>query len=825
MRASLRALRRALQCGSHLQLDRIATCLQQRSYPRFYNSAATASPIFLNIPETQITTLSNGFRIATEDSQLPTTTVGVWIDAGSRFENDKNNGVAHFLEHMAFKGTMKRSQSALELEVENMGAHLNAYTSREQTVYYAKCFSQDLDHAVEILADILRNSQLRSVEIERERGVILREMQEVEQNLQEVVFDHLHAGAFRGTSLARTILGPVENIKSLQREDLVKYINEHYRGPHMVLAAAGGVDHQKLVDLGKQYFGDLGGVDENFVAESGKFVASYQDMRDERMSMVFGALAVEGASWTHPHNIPLMVANTLIGQWDRTNAIGINAPSRLAQSLGLNARVQSFQAFNTCYKDTGLVGVYFVCEQSGARAVVDSITQQWIDLCDNITEEEVERGKRSLLTNMSLMLDGSTPICEDIGRISLAPEMFSRTARSSFVIFFRFVPICKLPYMGYLLNGPVTAVLVVFGVIFNLCTMYFLMVPRWTFGTDTNSRMKSTRSKKSFLLVKRSSSTSRPLINTYLLWLAFSDTTLLISAALLYCIPAFFISLGNYARFFPSYYMLSNASLTASVWLMCVLMFERYRAFCRPLDSHLKPQRIHRTLSLVSLLALIFSLPRLFELSVYELDGEYHVNQTLLVETRAYMVGYRIIGGMLFYSLFPYVVLSIISARICLAIHAANKQRQNFVATRSVTHFRSTDCELVLITVMAKFLISRLMPTALDLAEHIISSSKFLVSTTATFFVDISNLIVVVSSATNFFIYFTLSRAFRRTVFNSLPKLNFRYTIFRRRKRHFTVPHHAVKAMSITQPVINEISRSIVTTVDGRLLSTIEVRI
>ncbi|VDO14015.1 unnamed protein product [Brugia timori] len=114
--------------------------------PRFYNSTASASPVYLNIPETRVTSLSNGFRIATEDSQLLTTTVGVWIDAGSRFENDKNNGVAHFLEHMAFKGTMKRSQSALELEVENMGAHLNAYTSREQTVYYAKCFSQDVDH-------------------------------------------------------------------------------------------------------------------------------------------------------------------------------------------------------------------------------------------------------------------------------------------------------------------------------------------------------------------------------------------------------------------------------------------------------------------------------------------------------------------------------------------------------------------------------------------------------------------------------------------------------------------------------------------------------
>ncbi|VDK72780.1 unnamed protein product [Onchocerca ochengi] len=375
--------------------------------------------------------------------------------------------------------------------------------------------------------------------------------------------------------------------------------------------------------------------------------------------------------------------------------------------------------------------------------------------------------------------------------------------------------------MGYLLNGPVTAVLVIFGIVFNLCTVYFLMVPHKTLGACADSRRKTMRIKKNSS-IKRSFNTSRPLINTYLLWLAFSDTALLISAALLYCIPTFFISLGNYARFFPSYYLFSNASLTASVWLMCVLMFERYRAFCRPLDSYTKPQKVHRTLSLVSLLALLFSLPRLFELSVYELDGEYHVNQTLLVEIHAYMIGYRIIGGMLFNSLFPYIILFIISARICLTIHAANKRRQNFVATRSVTHFKSTDCELVIITIMAKFLISRLMPTALDLAEHIVSSSKFLVSTTATFFVDVSNLIVVISSATNFFIYFTLSRAFRRTVFNSLPKLNFQYAIFQERKRHFILRHLAVNAISMPQPMLNEVNRSTVSRLDECLLSTDE---
>jgi predicted Zn-dependent peptidase len=133
-------------------------CCRQRSFGRHFHgysrcnaAAQQASPrpsrqstATVNIPETKITRLANGLRVASENSGIATATVGLWIDAGSRFENDRNNGVAHFLEHMAFKGTKSRSQTELELEVENMGAHLNAYTSREQTVYYAKCMAKDL---------------------------------------------------------------------------------------------------------------------------------------------------------------------------------------------------------------------------------------------------------------------------------------------------------------------------------------------------------------------------------------------------------------------------------------------------------------------------------------------------------------------------------------------------------------------------------------------------------------------------------------------------------------------------------------------------------
>ena len=150
---------------------------------------------------TEVSTLSNGLTVATEaQPHAQTATVGVWIDAGSRAETDKTNGTAHFLEHMAFKGTNRRSQRFLELEVENLGAHLNAYTSREQTVYYAKSFRKDVPVAVDIVSDILQNSKLENSAIERERDVILREQQEVDKQLEEVVFDHLHAVAFQSGS-------------------------------------------------------------------------------------------------------------------------------------------------------------------------------------------------------------------------------------------------------------------------------------------------------------------------------------------------------------------------------------------------------------------------------------------------------------------------------------------------------------------------------------------------------------------------------------------------------------------------------------------------
>nr|AMW91809.1 mitochondrial-processing peptidase subunit beta-like protein [Dermanyssus gallinae] len=381
----------------------------------------TFSQTLFNMPETRVTTLANGVRVASEDNGAPTATVGIWIDAGSRYETEKNNGVAHFLEHMAFKGTGKRTQTQLELEVENAGMHLNAYTSREQTVYYAKCLRKDLANAVDIVADITQNPKLGEQEIERERGVILREMEEVEGNLQEVVFDHLHAVAYQGTPLGLTILGPTKNIKSLQRQDLKDYIDTHYTGSRIVLACAGGVDHDELVKLAEQHFGKVGtGFDQQIIIPSPcRYTGSEVRVRDDDMPFAHVAIAIEGAGWTNPDNIPLMVANTMIGSWDRSHGGGANASSRLAAVAATDEHrtMHSFQSFNTCYKDTGLWGVYFVANgDEHLDDCMSAVQNEWMRICTECVEADVTRAKNLLKTNLLLQLDGTTPLCEDIGR-------------------------------------------------------------------------------------------------------------------------------------------------------------------------------------------------------------------------------------------------------------------------------------------------------------------------------------------------------------------------------------------------------------------------
>ena len=356
----------------------------------------------------RITTLSNGFRIVTEAMPgLLSASAGGWVTAGGRHERAEQNGIAHFLEHMAFKGTKKRSALKIAEEIEDVGGYINAYTSREMTAYYARVLSPDVALALDVIADIVLNPVFDKKEIETERHVILQEIGQALDTPDDIIFDWLQEASYPDQPFGRTILGPSERVAGFGRADLTGFVAEHYGPDQMILAAAGGVDHDSIVAQATELFGHLKPVGEPRVQQARFAGGERREVKD--LEQVHFALAFEAPGYRDADVYAAQVYAT---------AMGGGMSSRLFQKIREERGLcYSIFAQSGAYEDTGQITVYAGTSAEEIGDLVGLTLDELKRAADDMSEAEVNRARVQLKAGMLMGLESPSSRAERNARL------------------------------------------------------------------------------------------------------------------------------------------------------------------------------------------------------------------------------------------------------------------------------------------------------------------------------------------------------------------------------------------------------------------------
>lgn len=356
---------------------------------------------------TELTTLANGFRIVTEHMPgLESASIGIWVTAGGRHERIEQNGIAHFLEHMAFKGTTTRSPLEIAEVLEDVGGYLNAYTSREVTAYYARVLRQDVALAFDVISDILLNPVFDAREIEVERGVILQEIGQALDTPDDVIFDWLQEAAFPEQAMGRTILGPAERVSGFDRADLAGFVNEHYGPDRMILAAAGAVDHDALVRLAEARFGHLE-KRPRLPLEPAGFVGG-QKRELKQLEQVHFTLGLEGPDYRDDAIYTAQIY---------ANAIGGGMSSRLFQEVREKRGLcYSIYAQAGAYSDSGMLTIYAGTSGEEIAPLMGLTADEMRRAADDMGQAEVERARAQMKAGLLMGLESASSRAERMAR-------------------------------------------------------------------------------------------------------------------------------------------------------------------------------------------------------------------------------------------------------------------------------------------------------------------------------------------------------------------------------------------------------------------------
>jgi len=356
----------------------------------------------------RLTTLPNGFRIVTEAMPgLKSASVGIWITAGGRHERAEQNGIAHFLEHMAFKGTEKRSSLRIAEEIEDVGGYINAYTSREMTAFYARVLEDDVALALDVIGDIVLNPVFDPREIETERHVILQEIGQALDTPDDIVFDWLQEACYPDQPFGRTILGPAERVSAFSRDDLTAFVAEHYSPDRMILSAAGAVDHDAIVAQAEALFGDRKPVGGGLI-QPAQFKGA-ERRETKALEQVHFALAFDAPGYRSPD---VYIAQIY------AMALGGGMSSRLFQKVREERGLcYTIFAQSGAYEDAGQITIYAGTSEAEIGDLIAITLEELKRASGDMAEAEVARARVQLKAGLLMGLESPSSRAERLARL------------------------------------------------------------------------------------------------------------------------------------------------------------------------------------------------------------------------------------------------------------------------------------------------------------------------------------------------------------------------------------------------------------------------
>jgi predicted Zn-dependent peptidase len=360
------------------------------------------------------TVLDNGIRVVSHE--MPdnrSVSLGIWVENGSRHESAEENGISHFIEHLLFKGTERRSAAQIAEEMDAVGGIINAFTSKENTCYYAKVLDENLPLAIDLLTDIFLHSSFDAGEIERERSVILQEISQSEDTPDDYVHDLFNLDFFQNQPIGRPICGRQETVTGFSRDDIVKFFKARYRPEKVIVSAAGNLRHGAIVEAMAARLGSIGQVSLKSATEIGADIlpttASGIYPHPKPLEQVHLCLGMTGIHQTHPKRYVGYVLNTLLGG---------GMSSRLFQEIReKRGKAYSVYSFSSSYKDVGYVGVYAGTSLESTEEVVELITQELKKLAaGEMSSAELERTQGQLVGSTMLGLESTDSWMSHIAR-------------------------------------------------------------------------------------------------------------------------------------------------------------------------------------------------------------------------------------------------------------------------------------------------------------------------------------------------------------------------------------------------------------------------